>query len=180
MIRFLLPVCVALGLVACSGESVSPPANEVLAVHQPSIQIVDFDGLEKALAARVGQGYLLNFWAMWCAPCVAELPELLEVADEYRDRGGDVIGISYDLMVADSDSANIEANIEKFLERKQLDLTVLILDDPDYERINERYDLPGEVPVTLAIDKTGAIVDKHHGKAGKQRFEELMKKALGL
>ena len=46
--------------------------------------------------------------------------------------------------------------------------------------VNEFYSLPGEVPVTVAINQAGEIVDRENGSSEKARFEELMKKAMGL
>lgn len=176
-----LPLC-ALLATACGQEPQAGAADESSRAsegHQSSIQIVDFAGLEPAIEAGRGEGLLLNFWAIWCAPCVAEMPELVEVAHEFSGEGGRVIGVSYDLMVPGADSSTIEATMRKFLESRELDIPVLVYDEVDYEAINERFDLPGEVPVTLAIDKTGAIVDRQEGKADKARFREMMRKALG-
>ena len=170
-----------LTLLACdsSQESSSGAGSGVESAVSPSIQFVDFAGLGPALAKERGDGQLVNFWAIWCAPCVAEMPELVEVAHEFRDQGGTVVGISYDIMVPGADASTIEPTMRSFLEGRKIDIPVLIYDDVDYEAINEAYGLPGEIPVTLAIDKTGKIVDRQHGQAGKERFREMMRKALG-
>lgn len=175
-----------LALLSCSaGEESAVDAgagDEAISATDASpspIEIVDFDGLEARLPELRGEGMLLNFWAIWCAPCVEELPELVEVAHEYRERGGRVVGISYDLMVAGSDPTTIEAKMRKFLDRQGLDIPVLIYDEDDEDSINERFDLPGGLPVTLAIDEDGQIVDRQDGQAGKARFDEMMRKALG-
>jgi len=164
-----------LGLLACG--PIGPAGNERDA---SPVEIVGFSDLDAALAAARGEGQLINFWAMWCAPCVAELPELVEVAHAYEDRGGTLVGISYDLMVAGSNPDTIVGETRDFLAARELDLAVLIFDEADFDAINERFSLPGEVPVTLAVDKHGTIVDRHVGKADKARFEEMMQKALGL
>ena len=48
----------------------------------------------------------------------------------------------------------------------------------NYDAINERFGLPGPISVTLAIDRNGAIVDRHEEQAGKARFAAMMQKAL--
>ncbi|MBL6721757.1 MAG: TlpA family protein disulfide reductase [Planctomycetes bacterium] len=145
----------------------------------PRIEVADLAGVEAALERRRGQGFLLNFWAIWCGPCVEELPELLEVAHEARPEGGGVLGVSYDLMVAGADLEGMPATMARFLEKKRLPMEVLLFDADDYEGINARFSLPGEVPVTLAIDASGSIVDRQEGKAGRERFAEMMRRALG-
>ena len=163
-----------------SGPAAASPAPEEGGEWTPPrIEVVDLAGVEAALARRRGQGFLLNFWAIWCGPCVEELPELLEVAHEARPRGGDVVGISYDLMVAGADLEGMPATMARFLDKKGLDLEVLLYDADDYEGINERFSLPGEVPVTLAIDASGQVVDRQEGKAGRERFAAMMRRALG-
>lgn len=180
-LRLLTPWFLVITLAACSpgGEPSHSPAPSSAAQPAP-VRIVDDAGLEAALAARRGRGYLLNFWAIWCAPCVAELPELVEVAHAWRERGGEVVGVSYDLMIAGAEREDTLTEMRAFLDGRGIDLPILIYDELDFAAVDERYDLPGEIPVTLAVDKTGKIVDRQHGKAGKARFEEMMRRALGL
>lgn len=144
----------------------------------PSVAVVDLDGLDAALAKHRGRGVLLNFWAIWCAPCVAELPELLEVGREFADQGGDVVLVSYDLIVPGATLDQAKQDVLAFAERRKITAPILIYDAPDYEAINARYDLPGGVPVTLAIDRDGKIVATHDGQASKDEFRELMRQAL--
>ncbi|MCP3916269.1 MAG: TlpA family protein disulfide reductase [bacterium] len=162
-------------LPSCGGNGgASPSAADV------PIEVVDFDGLVAAVSTHTGEGLLLNFWATWCAPCVVELPELLEVGEAYEAQGGRVLGVSYDLMVPVQGTEAIEDELRAFLTKKGFALPTLIYDELDYDSINAHYELPGEVPVTLAIDKDGNVVDRQEGSAGKARFEEMMRKALGL
>lgn len=178
-------ILLSLTLVACAPDDGAAGDRDVGprsgSLSPGSLSIVGFDELEPALVAQRGQGQLINFWAMWCAPCVAELPDLVEVARAYEAEGGRVVGVSYDLMVAGADPTTVEDDVRAFLAARDLaDFDVLVYDEIDYEAINERFGLPGEVPVTLAVDRDGRIVDRHEGKAGRERFDELMRKALGI
>lgn len=164
--RVLLCVCL---LAACSG-----PVPE-----EPQIRFVDLAGLEKVLAEYRGKGVLLNFWAMWCEPCVAEMPELLETVRSYRGRGGAALGVSYDLMVPDATRDEVLQRLRSYVAEHKIDIPVLVYEADDYDAINQRFGLPGPIPVTLALDAGGAIVDREEKQAGKARFEEMMRKALG-
>jgi thiol-disulfide isomerase/thioredoxin len=145
----------------------------------PDVRVVDLKGLEAAIAAHRGQAILLNFWAIWCEPCVAELPELVEVGRQFRDRKAVVLTVSYDLMVPDVTPDAALQQMRAFLAQKKLEMPVLIYNAPDYDAINARFGLPGPVPATLAMDRNGKIVARHSGKGGKERFIALMKQALG-
>jgi thiol-disulfide isomerase/thioredoxin len=142
------------------------------------IRVVDIDGLEAALSEHRGKGVLLDFWAIWCAPCVAAFPELLEVAKEYRERKGVVIGVSYDLMIPGVTREEALEQVRDFVAEHRIDIPILIYEADDYDSINERFGLPGPIPASVAVNGEGAIVDRHDGVSGKERFIAMMEKAL--
>ena len=146
---------------------------------QPEIRVVDLKGLEAALAAHKGEGILLNFWAIWCEPCVAELPDLLAVGREFRARHAVVLTVSYDLMLPDVTPADVLKQMRTFVAARKIDAPVYIYNGPDYDAINLRFGLSGPVPMTIAIDPTGRVVDRHAGQAGRAGFVAMMKKAIG-
>lgn len=162
-----------LAFLACSLLSCSSTRSTA-----PDIRIVDLKGLESALAAHRGEGVLLDFWAIWCEPCVAELPELMDTAREFRGRGGAVLTVSYDLMIPGVTRDEVLQKMRAFVTERKIDAPVLIYDASDYDAINARFGLPGPIPVTLAFDRKGAIVDKNEGQANKTRFQAMMQKAL--
>ncbi len=143
------------------------------------IRFADLPQLEAELAQHRGQALLLNFWAIWCAPCVAELPELNEVARTFAGRGAAVLGVSYDLMLAGATREELLPRMRSFVDSRGLSIPVLIYDAADFDAINARFDLPGEVPITLALDREGRIVDRQEGRADEARFTEMIEKALG-
>ncbi len=176
----LAPALLLLAAACCAEAPVSDgPASAAGSPAPPApVEVVRFEDLDARLAELRGEGTLLNFWALWCAPCVEELPELVEVARAHEARGGRLVTISYDLMVPGADAAAAPGKVRAFLDRKGWDFPVLILDDVDYARIDERFALEGGVPVTLALDAAGEVVDAEHGQAGRARFEALMRAAL--
>ncbi len=171
-----LVLCLAPGCGDASGTDSASRAGSKSTT--PQVEIVDLSGIDAALAQRRGRGVLLNFWAIWCAPCVAELPELVETAHEYRERGGDVILVSFDLMLPNVEREAVREQVTRFAKERGIDVPILIYDAPDYETINEHFDLPGGVPVTLAFDRHGKLVDREDQQADKARFVQLMENAL--
>jgi thiol-disulfide isomerase/thioredoxin len=158
-----------------AGRPPSPRANR----SQSDVRVVDLKGLEAAVAANRGKAVLVNFWAIWCEPCVAELPEFLETGREYRGRNAVVLTVSYDLMIPDVTRDEVLKKMRAFVAEHKIDAPVFIYDAPDYDAINQRFGLPGPVPATIAIDATGKIVHRHAGQATRQQFREMMRKALG-
>lgn len=62
----------------------------------PAFDVVALDGSDLALEDYKGKVVLLDFWAIWCAPCIAELPNLIALYNEYHPQGLELIGISLD------------------------------------------------------------------------------------
>jgi thiol-disulfide isomerase/thioredoxin len=149
-----------------------------LGAAEPDIRVVDLAGLDAALRAQRGHAVLLTFWAIWCEPCVEELPGLLEVGRDFRDRGGVVLTVSYDLMVPGATRPEVLRQMREFVAARQVDAPVLIYDGPDYDAINARLGLPGIVPATLVIDRAGTILERHVGRADKAHFTAMMLRAL--
>ena len=141
--------------------------------------VTTLEELEQALETYRGKAVLLNFWAMWCEPCVEELPDLAEVHEAFVDEGGVVVGVTYDLMVPGPPAEEVHKRVSLFVDKKGFHFDHYLFDDADYDRINERLDLPGPVPITLALDAEGNEVDRQEGQAGRERFEAMMNKALG-
>ncbi|TAH35474.1 MAG: hypothetical protein EYC70_12510 [Planctomycetota bacterium] len=88
--------------------------------------------------------------------------------------------VSYDLQLPENDAGQIAGQVRRFVEARQWGLPVYIAQAASIGAIDEHFELPGPIPVTLALDKDGRIVDRQEGEAEPARFEEMMRKALGL
>jgi hypothetical protein len=87
--------------------------------------------------------------------------------------------VSYDLMSPEVTRDGVMKQMQAFVAERKMELPILIYDGPDYDAINERFGLPGPVPATIAIDRTGAVVERHAGRASAEKFAAMMRKALG-
>ena len=123
---------------------------------------LDISGKEISLASLKGQIVLLDFWASWCTPCLAELPTMKGIADEYAKDGIVVIGINLDR----SEEYFIQAVADYDLSYRQ------IYDGPDGP-IADLYRISG-IPMLYLIDQEGIIRGKD------LRREELLQAVQAL
>ncbi|WP_318309904.1 TlpA family protein disulfide reductase [Flagellimonas crocea] len=111
--------------------------------------IYDFDGLEPLLHKEDGKTYVINFWATWCKPCIEEMPYFERVNAEQKSNNVEVILVSLDM-------PNMwKTQLEPFVEKKDIQSKVVILDDPKQNdwipKVSE--DWGGAIPATLIYNK---------------------------
>jgi peroxiredoxin len=93
---------------------------------------------------------ILDFWATWCAPCVAALPHLAALAAEYEDRGVRLFALN---------QGEAPERIRSFLETQKLDLEVLFDENGE---VGSKYRVQG-IPQTVIIDEKGVVLEVHIG-----------------
>ncbi|MDE0088934.1 MAG: redoxin family protein [Candidatus Poribacteria bacterium] len=109
---------------------------------------VDLDDNSISLADYRGKVVLLDFWAVWCGPCVGEIPNIKEVYEKYHDKGFDVIGVSFD---------KDEAVVREFIKEKEIPWRQ-ILDSGGFKGIfAEQYGVRG-IPAPFLIDRKGKVI----------------------
>ncbi len=126
-------ICIA---VICLGT------NFTIFAQKP-IDIIKFRDLE-ALMQKSDSIYVINFWASWCKPCVAEMPVFETLAREFNPQKVSVIFVSLDF------KQNLEA-VKKFVTKQQIDSKTYLIDEPDYDawidKISPQWS--GAIPATL-------------------------------
>lgn len=167
---------VSVFLLGCgTGEDANAPP---VADGRASVPVLDAKGLAAELRSRKGQPLLVNFWARWCTPCVAELPDLQAVRSLLTAAGGDVLGFTMDLWAPGYDLAESAAALPGFLEERGLTFPVFLYGDTDPIPVLEEFGVPGDLPFTMVLDRSGALVEIHEGQASAEEFEALARRAL--
>ncbi len=112
---------------------------------------------------------LINVWATWCGPCVAEFSDFITMNRMYRDRGMEFVSISAD------DPANKDKAL-KFLVRKQASGTNYIYTGDDKYKMIEAVDpkWDGALPYTLLVDPDGKIVYAHQGAIDADELKKII------
>lgn len=96
----------------------------------PNIQGQTIDGRDYDLSKSSAKLVIVNFWASWCAPCVEEIPSLVQLARHFKDQV-EIVAIS-----ADEDAKDIRIFLKSFPELN--DKNIFIVQDPG-ERYKELY-----------------------------------------
>jgi len=122
----------------------------------PDFRISDLEGKTHTLNDYRGKILLINFWATWCPPCRAEIPDFVEVYASEKDKDLAILGISVDDLPA--------SELLNFVRRFKINYPVALATS---EIINQFQ--PGQfIPTTIFIDKNGRIRHKHVGLLDKK------------
>jgi thiol-disulfide isomerase/thioredoxin len=132
----------------------------------PPVSLKDLRGRTVRLSDYKGKVVLLNFWATWCPPRRAEVPDLVKWQREYGGRGIQVIGVTY--------PPTERALVRRFVRRFRVNYPVLL-----GSRDTKALFIRGEtLPVTVVIDRQGNVRERIEGILLPEEFEEKVKPLL--
>ncbi len=129
-----------------TSEAKSSPAMAGLLV--PKFEIVDLDGQPVSLEKYQGKTVMLNFWALWCTPCLAEMPSLERLYKKLGSKGLEIVAISIDEKEA------LE-RIDSFRNKNSLSFSVLQTSEKSLDKL---LGLTG-VPETFFIGPDGKFLN---------------------
>lgn len=176
--RTALAVVAAVALASCGGgdatggegvacpdgrEVTAPDGADALPARELSVL---GDDATVATACWQGLPTVVNFWAEWCEPCKAEMPDFEEV----HQAAGDAVrfvGVDYEDR-ADAAIAFAE----------EVGVTYELVEDPDgtfFDAVQGRG-----TPQTLLVDADGRIVHRHAGPLTREALEELLAEKLDV
>ena len=108
----------------------------------------EMDGSKFDWAKYRGKVVLVDFWATWCGPCLAELPNVKKNYELYHDKGFDIVGVSLD---------QDRAKLEEFLQKEQNPWTTLHDGAWNDNAVATYYGIMG-IPTVILVDKEGKVV----------------------
>ncbi|HKJ44729.1 MAG TPA: TlpA disulfide reductase family protein [Balneolales bacterium] len=128
-----------------------------------NLPLITFDGQKANLSQFKGKVIFINFWASWCPPCVAEMPDIYNLYNKVKSPGIAFLMISLD---------NNTQKAKNFIKRKGFTFPVYFLDGP----LPPVYSTTA-IPSTFVISKAGHIVAERHGMAeyNTQGFREFLR-----
>lgn len=156
-ILVLLPLIIVLFVCAKAEKASILDSNSSQA---PDFTVKDLKGREISLSKYSGKVVFLNFWATWCGPCKAEIPDFIEAYKQNKDKGMEIIGISVDRISPKS--------VLKFAEKYKINYPVVMSTD----EIQKDYEPGPYIPTTIIIDQEGKIRHRHIGYMSKEALED--------
>lgn len=162
----LLSLAFALGLAGCDGGTPETGTDQGASTlrtgsHRPTLTLFDLGGRARSLSEWDGQVLLVNFWATWCPPCRAEIPEFIEVRDRFRDQAFEVIGVAVDRPDL----------VRDYAARLAIPYPIL-LDSLDGGSSLRPWGNPeGALPYSVLIARDGRVALTHRGKLSTKRLE---------
>jgi thiol-disulfide isomerase/thioredoxin len=146
-----------------------------------TLTVLDGEGKTRTLskADLAGKVVVLDFWATWCEPCLAELPEVQKLIESYAKAGKDVVFVALSQDDDPKEPAEVRKLIEATLKKNKIDLTATPLGkialDPS-TKIGEAFQVVG-FPTIIMLDREG-IVRAVHDEGFSLEFGKLMTKDI--
>jgi peroxiredoxin len=164
-------------------------ADERWAGAPVTLEKIDASGVARLAANSTNKVRLINVWATWCAPCVAEFPEFVALARRLNNRDFEFISLSMD-------DPKLEPQVKKFLERQHVatpnrvarglaaegrTTNNYLYSDASADALIEALDpqWPGPLPHTVLIAPGGKIIYRRNGTIDAAELREKIIEALG-
>lgn len=150
---------------ALPGQSVGLDEGDLA----PDFEASTIEGERVRLSDFRGKAVYLNFWASWCTPCRAEMPDIIALLETYESQG---------LAVLAMNAGEAFGPASNFVDELQMRPLTAIALDPSRSVI-ERYRV-FSMPTSIFIDAEGVVTRVHPGFATAAQMDEFAREALGL
>ena len=133
----------------------------------PAFTMTDLAGRTHSSAEWRGRVVLINFWATWCGPCRAEIPDLVDLQTKYGDQLV-IIGVS-------EDETGIDG-VKRFADDYKMNYPV-VMTTPDIRKIFKGV---AALPTTFVLDRDGRVAQRHVGMLNPANTEAEVRVLAGL
>lgn len=147
-------------------KSLAP--TDLLGKPAPEFAMEDLQGVKHNIHDWQGKVVLLNFWATWCPPCKKEIPGFLDLYQQYRGKGFDIVGVAIDN----------EQDVRDYVDTMGMNYTI-IASDIDGTKLAQKYgNNIGALPYSVFIGRDGKIAYARPGELSKEKTEKIIQSLL--
>jgi thiol-disulfide isomerase/thioredoxin len=129
----------------------------------PQLTLRDINGRELRLSDYKGKVILINFWATWCPPCRAEIPELIKLQRKYQNEGLQIVGITY--------PPEELSEVKRFAQILKINYPIAI----GTKANRELFSTSETLPLTVVIDRNGSVTEVVEGVMYPEEFDQKVK-----
>lgn len=149
-------------------------SDEQWAAMPVDLNLISVEDIKSLIRNETDKFRLINVWATWCGPCVAEFPYFVQMNRMYRNRDFEFISIS-------ADNPDKKDKVHNFLKKTQAANQNYLLNDPDKYKLIEAIDKnwQGALPYTLFIAPGGKILYNKQGEINPQEMKKMIVEYLG-
>ena len=144
----VLSVATLAGCATSTSSSAAAPAGQA-----PDFALRSLEGQTVHLSDYVGKVVVLDFWATWCTPCLAEIPHLQALYEAHEKEGLVILGLSID-------GPETLSNVAPMVRRYALTFPILLDDET---RVLAQYNPARDAPFAVIIDRAGKVVERRTG-----------------
>ena len=159
MRRSLVRLASSIGIFAAIATGPTVGLAAAANVAAPPITVKGLDGKALRLSDFKGRPVIVDFWATWCGPCRASMPQLNGLSERFRDQGLVVLGLSVDDLEP--------ASVRKYAERLGVKFRLGMADD----RALELYGPIRSIPTTIFINRRGHLIRRVVGYIDAETME---------
>ena len=132
----------------------------------PQFALKDVNGRIVRLRDYRGKVVVINFWATWCPPCRAEMPDLVRLQRRHGKEGLQIIGITY--------PPESREQVRRFARSLKVNYPIIL----GTRELKARFSSDETLPLTVVIDREGKVSDIIGGILLREEFDEKIKPLL--
>ncbi len=145
-----------------------PVNNNVIGEKRPDFALKDTEGQLVKADDFDGKVVLVNFWATWCPPCKKEMPAFIELQEQYKSQGFEVVGIALD----------DEQSVRDFADTLGVNYPVMAAEYHGIELSRNYGNHIGALPFSVFVKRDGTIALTQTGELNRQQVEDIIKPLL--